>query len=899
MHEERNVAPAISSFMRQVLCNSKGALVARVPRPAVEPGCVLVRTRYSLISAGTELAGMAPDRSLTGPPDGHYRARQLAETARSHLAKSLRDPRKAVRKLASLTRQHMRSALARVQTAALCSEHETDVSWRRLAADTFSFGNGVLFFVSDASPSGYQATSQLIATPASGTTVVRLRGTIEEAPIVVGLLNEDGSRWIDTRVCNPGPLDEEWVVKPHDSAAVTLVLANCQAARRARVKLDAARLVVRGPRGDGLPHSELGDQGWNIGYSAAGEVIAVGPGVNDLAPGMLVACAGAGRANHADFMSVPRNLVCRVPAGCSDVAAATATVGAIALQGVRRATPQVGERVCVLGLGMIGQLTAQLLRAAGCIVIGHDLAEERVERARELGIDAAAHEPSDLRRLVDDLTQGHGADRTLITAATRSDSVINLAMELTRAKGTVVIVGDVGLKIERAAFYRKEIDLLMSTSYGPGRYDPRYEIEGIDYPFAYVRWTLNRNMQAYLDLIACHRLKIDGMIDRIVPVSDAPAAYDQLARGGSGSPLMVVLSYADDERPLPEQAAATRITLQGHRRIPNDAIRYALVGAGGFGTGMLVPKLAQSRWPFVLRGVVSRDAARGGNFARSQAAELFASDLDGVLTQDGFDLVVIATRHQDHAAQVIRCLEAGKHVFVEKPLAITWEQLNHVAAAYRRLVDPPLVMVGFNRRFSPAIAALGSALQSRRSPLLMNYRLNGGYIPLDHWVHSPQGGGRNLGEACHIYDLFRALACAPVTDVQAKAIDPGPLPYLRNDNFCATLAYQDGSLANLVYTALGPKEGLSKERLEVFCDGHAFILDDYRLLTRITGKGVEVLWSSDEPDKGHAAEIDRLGAAISQAGGSPIAFDELVETTAVALTVEDLLFERMCDAEAA
>jgi predicted dehydrogenase len=462
-------------------------------------------------------------------------------------------------------------------------------------------------------------------------------------------------------------------------------------------------------------------------------------------------------------------------------------------------------------------------------------------------------------------------------------------MEATRRKGVVVLIGDVGLNISRATFYRKEIDLLMSTSYGPGRYDPQYEVEGVDYPFDYVRWTENRNMESYLNLVASGRIDVAPLIDRVVPVDQAPAAYEQLAKGDLSAPIGVLLAYVDAK--APDRAAdETAITLRGHRKARKGPIRFALVGAGAFGTSMLVPLMQRQKDRFQLKAVVSRDAVRGGNFARSQKIEILTTDLNAVLADPDIDLVVIATRHSLHAAQAAAAVSAGKHVFTEKPLALSWVDLDRVVAAHAGGKDDAVFMVGFNRRFAPAIQALKAALADRRSPLVINYRLNGGFIPGDHWVHGPDGGGRNVGEACHMYDVFRFLAGAPVASIEAAAIDPGDSAYRKNDNFCATLKYGDGSIGNLVYTALGPKEGMTKERIEVFADGNAFVIDDFKSLTR-SGDATP-LWQAPDADKGHAEEIRHLGEAIAGAGEPPIPFDEIVETSAVALHIEDRLFGR-------
>jgi predicted dehydrogenase len=448
---------------------------------------------------------------------------------------------------------------------------------------------------------------------------------------------------------------------------------------------------------------------------------------------------------------------------------------------VRRASPLLGERVAVLGLGVIGQLTAQMLRANGCAALGLDLSRSRVDRALALGMPAGATEVEEFKRLVRDATGGWGVDRTLITAATKSDSLINLAMEITRPKGTVVVVGDVGLNVKRDVFYRKEIDLLMSTSYGPGRYDRKYENDGNDYPLPYVRWTLNRNLQAYLECVADGRINVAGIIDRVLTIDEAPGFYRSAAGQPSDPPIGVLISYP------PDQDDSPRLSLKGHLTPPQGAIRYALVGAGGFGTSMLVPQMNKRKDRFFLRGVVSRDAARGGNFARANRVEVLTTDIDAVLADSEFDLIVIATRHHEHAASVVKALKAGKHVFVEKPLALTWEELDSVVETYGSRNPAPLLMVGFNRRFSPALQTLRQIVADRRSPIMVNYRVNAKYIPLDHWVHSAEGGGRNIGEACHMYDVFRFLAGSPVDRITAATINPGKLPYNRNDNFVATI----------------------------------------------------------------------------------------------------------------
>lgn len=881
--------------MRQVLISGSQAIVARMPRPSVSPGSVLIRVHYSLISTGTEIAALRP---LTAGTDGvttAERVSDLSSRARLYLGKAVKDPKKAAQRLHMMLKAAVASHTPTQPTAPKGPPIEKGaITWTKVqAASLTTKANGGFDLVCDTSEAAYQASSQTVDVPADYIVSVRLKGKTKAGAFTVGLLNHDKSSWLGIYRVDEEDFDETFVFHAGGSPQVTVMLANAGAAEQGHVVLEAADIKLLAPDGTGLPPSEMSQVGWNVGYSVAGEVVAVGDGVTDLEPGDFVAAAGAGQANHADYVVVKRNLVCRVPQGCPIELAATTTVGAIALQGVRRAQPQVGETVAVVGLGLLGMITVQLLRANGCKVIGIDLDPQRAQRAAALGAMATSTDAKAFERLALDVTEGMGVDQTIITAASKSDRLINMAMEITRRKGKVIVVGDIGLKVERATFYKKEIDLLMSTSYGPGRYDREYEEFGQDYPYAYVRWTQNRNMRAYMDLIADKRIDVRAMIDRIASIDQATTVYKELADAVESAPLAVLFHYPHDESAhLPQPLSSPTITLRGHKAPRADRINYALVGAGGFGTAMLAPQMEKRRDRFNLKAVVSRDAVRGGNFARSKSIEILTSDYEAVLANPDIDLVVIATRHNEHAAQTIRALEAGKHVFVEKPLCLTWDELDAIKATYGSASPQPLLMVGFNRRFSPAMAALRKELGDRVAPLVITYRLNGGFIPLDHWVHGPDGGGRNIGEACHMYDVFRSLARSPVTSITATPIDPGASAYLKNDNFIATTRYADGSIANLVYTASGPKEGLPKERMEVLCAGEAYVMDDFKSLLRCSDQ--KILWQGGQ-DKGHFDELSSFGDAIAAGGPSPISFDEIVETTAVSLHIEDLIHGRIPD----
>lgn len=874
--------------MKQLICNSAGALVARMPRPVAQPGQVLVRVSHSLVSVGTEIASLRP--AECPPATASEQLKSAASLACTYLGKAIRNPDKALRKLRSIAQRHAQPILERLRPPAPEAQAlpAGSAAWARHGATAFEAAAAELgvSLTADASEFGYQAGIGPVAVPEGFWPLVRLRGRLSGGSIGMGMTDGPGSAWLLNKTYAPGEFADE-LACPQATGGFRLVVSNVgRQEAPAELVLDAVEILFLPEAESGRYRPDTGDTGWNVGYSAAGEVLACGAGVTGFAVGDLVACCGAGLANHAEYVSVPQNMACPAPAGCGPLVAATATVGAIALQGVRRAAPALGERVAVLGLGLIGQMTAQLLCASGCTVLGMDLDQGRVDRAKKLGMAAGAASPEAIQKLMLEATAGVGADKVVITAATKSNAPLNLAMQLVREKGTVVIVGDVGLCPERPAFYRKEVTLLMSTSYGAGRYDRAYEVEGRDYPLPFARWTIKRNMQAYMEQAAAGRIDIAALVDREVDIDDAPGVYRELAEAKGQLPLGVVLRYPG---PAPESEPV--ITLRGHRALTQAPLRYALVGAGAFGISMLVPQMEKHPGLFQQLGVVSSDAVRGGNYARSQGVPHFGSDVAAMAAREDIDLLVAATRHDQHARAVLAALEAGKHIFVEKPLVTTWEDLARVDGAWRKSrggENPPQVMVGFNRRFSPAVQALARELSGRAGPVQVLYRLSGGFIPPAHWVQSVEGAGRNIGEACHMYDVFRALAGAPVRSIQAVSVEPGG-QRLRNDNFSACLSYADGSQATLVYTSLGPKQGLPKERVEVFCGGEAYILDDFRRLSRASDAAV--LWEGDV-DKGHAREFELLGQALAAGGEPPIPFAEILETTAVSLYVEDLLFGR-------
>jgi predicted dehydrogenase len=527
---------------------------------------------------------------------------------------------------------------------------------------------------------------------------------------------------------------------------------------------------------------------------------------------------------------------------------------------------------------VLGQLTAQMLQASGCRVVGVDINAQRIRLAMDnglhMGLDPTAE---DYVGQVQRITDGAGADACIVTAASSSDEIISAALRACRRKGRVVLVGDVGLDLKRSDFYVKELDFLISTSYGPGRYDPHYEEGGQDYPLGYVRWTENRNMGAYLQMLADGRVRISNLLREPLPVANAREAYESLGAGGTGQ-MLAVLGY-----PANEQRFVRKIQISAPRAVHSGRVKVAVVGAGNFAQGMHMPNLLKLRDKFELRTVMSRTGANAKAAATRYGGAYATTDIQEVIADSEVDLVIIATRHDLHASQAVRFLEAGKHVLVEKPLALTEDELRSIEKFYAAHEAGPVLMTGFNRRFSPSVTALLEALKGRSSPMIVNYRMNAGYIPPEHWVHGPEGGGRNIGEACHIYDLFAALTQATPQHVSASSISTDGKQWHRNDNFVATVRYSDGSVCTLTYTALGSKQS-PKERMDVFCDGKVFLLDDYKSLT-VHGarKGA---WSAKSQQKGQYEELVALAGALHKGSRWPISLADQLATTRVSFEVE-------------
>jgi predicted dehydrogenase/threonine dehydrogenase-like Zn-dependent dehydrogenase len=644
--------------------------------------------------------------------------------------------------------------------------------------------------------------------------------------------------------------------------------------QKARARPDQVAQVLRKLRTEGLAktlatvNARLGTAN-PLGYSSAGVAVAVGGLVDGIRPGDRVACGGAGYANHAEFAVMPRNLVVPVPENVSDEEAAFATIGSIALQGVRLADPKLGETVLVLGLGLLGQIAVQLLAANGCRVIGTDLDAEQIALAEQFG--AVGVPLDDTEAACRALTGGHGVDAVLVCAGTSSNAPIELCGRVTRSKGRVVVVGAVRMDIPREDFFKKEISVVISRSYGPGRYDPLYEEGGQDYPLAYVRFTEQRNMQTVVDLIAAGRLDVKRLITHRFALEDAPLAY-RLIEGEKREPYLgIVMQYGGAVAP---EAQPRRIEVAS-RPIDRARVGVSLVGAGNYATATLLPPL-RGRADVELRGLVTSSGRTAAGVARQFGFGFCAADVDELLAADT-DAVLIATRHDTHAEYVTRALRAGKHVLVEKPLALDMEQLRAVAAAHEAAGDRQL-LVGFNRRFAPLTRELRQHFASVQAPKVVNIRVNAGFVPPDHWSQDPElGGGRLIGEACHFIDLASALVGAePVSVFASGVLKPGQ-PLLLNDNVCISLRFADGSVASVVYAADGAK-AMAKERVEVFGGGRSAVIDDFRSAVLYDGDTGERQIKGTQ-DKG---QRDMLAAWVDglRSGRPAMPFDTVMAVSA-------------------
>jgi predicted dehydrogenase/threonine dehydrogenase-like Zn-dependent dehydrogenase len=647
---------------------------------------------------------------------------------------------------------------------------------------------------------------------------------------------------------------------------------------KARQQPDKVRMVLDKVRTDGLAaavnavRNKL-DQPLPLGYCNAGVVVEVGEGVTGFAVGERVASNG----RHAEVVRVPANLCARIPDAVSDDAAAFTVLGAIALHGARLAQPTLDESFAVIGLGLVGLLAVQLLRAHGCRVLGADFDRARLAMARRFGaetLDLGADGDPVAAAMA--FSKGRGVDGALIAASTQSSDPVRQAAQMCRKRGRIVLVGVTGLELSRADFYERELSFQVSCSYGPGRYDPEYEEKGHDYPLGYVRWTEQRNFEAVLETMAQGRLEVEPLVSHRFPIQDATKAYEVIS--GNEPSLAVLLEYPEDADLARAARERTVATAEEAARAGGPVIGF--LGAGSYVSSVLAPAFAKTRAR--LRAIASANGITGTHVARRFGFERSTTDTGAVFGDSRIDTVVIATRHDSHARYVVEGLKAGKHVFVEKPLAIRPEEPAAIEEAARAAAAPgraaPILMVGFNRRFSPHVVRIKSLIDAIREPKSFVMTVNAGAVPPGHWTRDPDsGGGRIVGEACHFIDLLRFLAGSPIVEHQVAAA--------RTQDSCVSISlrFSDGSIGTVHYLASGHRS-FPKERLEVFCGGRVLQLDNFRVLRGFGWSGFRSMRSWRQ-DKGQQACVDAFVSAVRQGKPSPIPLAELLEVARVTLAV--------------
>ncbi len=655
---------------------------------------------------------------------------------------------------------------------------------------------------------------------------------------------------------------------------------------KARQQPDKVRMVLDKVRTDGLvPTIEAVrnklDQPLPMGYCNVGQVVELGAGVSGFAVGDRVASNG----KHAEMVTVPVNLCAKVPDGVGDEAAAFTVLGAIALQGLRLVQPTLGETVVVTGLGLIGLVTVQLLKAQGCRVLGLDFDADKLALARRFGAEVV-----DLKNGADPVaaamnyTRGRGVDAVIITASTKSNDPMHQAAQMSRKRGRIVLVGVVGLELSRADFFEKELTFQVSCSYGPGRYDPNYEEKGQDYPLGFVRWTEQRNFEAVLDMMAERRLDIAPLVSHRFDITQALDAYTVVS--GSEPSLGILLRFADatprDTVPAPTAALARTVALPASAGAgpANGAARISVIGAGNYAGAVLIPALKAAGARLVR--IASAGGASSVHLGRKFGFTEATTDTAALLADTNVDAVVVSTRHDTHADYVVRALAAGKHVFVEKPLALKLDDLARIEAAAHARPDLR-VMVGFNRRFAPQVVKIKQLLAGTPGAKAFVMTVNAGAIPAQHWTQDPAvGGGRLVGEGCHFVDLLRFLAGAPIDSFQVARMDSATA-----DTVSLILRFSDGSMGTVLYLANGSK-AFPKERLEVFAAGRVLQLDNFRRLTGYGWPGFTKmnLWRQD---KGQTACAQAFVGAVQDGQASPIPLDELLEVGRVSIQVDEAL----------
>jgi predicted dehydrogenase/threonine dehydrogenase-like Zn-dependent dehydrogenase len=630
------------------------------------------------------------------------------------------------------------------------------------------------------------------------------------------------------------------------------------------------------------------DQPMPLGYSSSGVIELLGEGLQGFKVGDRVACAGGGYAVHAEYALVPHNLLALLPEQVDFDSAAFTTLGAIALHGFRLSKAQLGESVGVIGLGLLGLLAVEIASAAGCQVFGVDLDETRVKLANQLRTTAVLRPQAVEAALA--FSHGRGLDNILICADTPTADPVELAGEIARDRGHVVAIGAVGLTLPRKVYYQKELSFINSRSYGPGRYDPAYEEAGRDYPIGYVRWSEGRNMEAFVDLLAKGQVDVKPLITHRFPIENAPAAYDLITGKTNQSFLGVLLTYPESKTSKVKLQIANEPVKKTSLPITGvNAIRLGVLGAGNFANAVMLPAL--KKIPSIELVSITSSSGFHAEFASKKFGFKYTATSENEILQDPqVNTISILTRHHLHAEQVVRALQAGKHVFCEKPLATTPEQLAQIKQQLLTTENSPLLMVGFNRRFAPMSRRLYEFIEARQEPLIATYRVNAGSISLTHWTQDPvQSGGRIIGEGCHFVDFLTFLVGVAPNSVTAQSL-PDDSRY-REDNVVMTFTFPEGSVGSVIYLANGDK-AFPKERVEVYVGGRVAVLDDFRTLELISQGKRQVIHSRLRQDKGHRAEWEAFSQAMIAGGPPPIPYEHLFGVTEATFAALDAIRSR-------
>ncbi|MCX8084998.1 MAG: bi-domain-containing oxidoreductase [Calditerrivibrio sp.] len=635
-----------------------------------------------------------------------------------------------------------------------------------------------------------------------------------------------------------------------------------------------------------------------LGYSSSGVVVEVGRNIHKFSPGDRVACIGAGYASHAEYITVPENLCCRIPDNVSFEEASFGMLGIIAMHGIRCANLTFGERVAVVGLGLLGLITVQILRAYGCVVIGFDVDANKVDMANKMGIDQATTDVETFKNIADKYTSGFGVDAVIITAATKSDEPVHLAVEIARFRGRVVLVGVADIHPNRNEMWHKEVEIIVSKAGGAGSLDPMYENKGIDYPIGYVRWTENRNLEEFLRLVSEKKILLRPLITHRVPITGALEIYENMLNNKGGPYIGVVLTYDEtdnssdqkislnsEENPIAKDILSHNFQISSTCYCKKPVV--GVIGAGLFGKALLIPALSKVN-DIMLHTVSTSNGINADHIAKKYGFLNITTNYLEILENHEINSVVILTPHRLHAKMVIESLKNNKHIFVEKPICIDENELNEIYEVYNNMSDKPFILVGYNRRFSPHAIKAFEYLRGRKDPMMINYRINAGFVPGDHWVHSEEeGGSRIVGEICHFVDLMIYFTKSYPVTVFADRVSGNNKTVINDDNVTIVIKFSDGSVGNIFYSASGDK-AFSRERVEIYSEGKTIVVQDFKE-TQVWLGGKTKRFKTMNQEMGYKEELYHFFKVITGKENPAMSFEEIFYSTLAVFKIRDAL----------